>query len=82
MHHIRFQLELRPRSSWGSLQRYLTFPSWIEGVLYCKGKEVEAYREGKEGRDVRMAKEGRVRRERDEKGEEGRGTFASLCLSV
>jgi len=29
MHHIRFQLGLRPRPQWGSLQRSPRLPSWI-----------------------------------------------------
>ena len=47
MHHIRFQLGLRPRPQWGSLQRSPRPPSWIlRGPTSKGGKGRE--REGEE----------------------------------
>jgi len=34
MHQIRFQLGLRPRPRWGSLQRSPRPPSWIWGAYF------------------------------------------------
>jgi len=34
MHQNRFQLGLRPRPRWWSLQRSPRPPSWIEGVYF------------------------------------------------
>jgi len=37
MHQIRFRLGLRPRPSWGNIQRSRIPPSWIWGPLRGRG---------------------------------------------
>ena len=51
MHQIRFQLWLRPRSRWGSLQRSSRPPSWIwGGLLLREGRGGKRERRGGEWR--------------------------------
>ena len=47
MHQIRFQLELRPRPRWGSLQRSPRHLSWIWGPLRGRGGGWAGEEEGK-----------------------------------
>jgi len=50
MHQIRFQLELRPRPRWMSLQRLPQIPLlYLKGLLLRGGRERGAKGKGKEG---------------------------------
>jgi len=50
IHQIRFQLGLRPRPRWGSLQRSPRSPSWIWGALLLRGREGRGREEDGQGR--------------------------------
>ena len=65
MHQIRFQLGLRPRPGWGSLQRSPSPPSWIWGPVRGRGRgwagEDEENGKGREGKGREGEGEGRER---------------------
>ena len=64
MHQNRFQLGLRPRPRWGSLQRSPRLPSWIEGALLLREGDIGRERgrgrqgEGRKGGEGKRGKEG------------------------